>query len=248
MGDNAGGDDRLQESLLQSYRSLAALHEGADPHPVPEAHSFRLTSSPASRGSHVRSRIPSINNVNWRAVISVGLGSVGLVAALFPVLFLAAASAGLCGVITGLLAYRKAVDTTAVKGKRLSIVGMLAGMVSLALAVGGYSYVEANNDSPPHPLKDMVARADPADYEIDPVSCAVVDGQAQMSGTVTNRSERTRGFTVQGRVTDHRESRDLIGYATVLVLASGNTTTWSFDVGPVGDEVDCEVQEVFYFA
>lgn len=245
LGDNNGGDDQLQESLLASYRALAALREGAEPH------SLHLVGSAASREvrePRSRPRLPNINSVNWRAVISVGAGAVGLAASLFPVLFLATALAGLCGVVIGLLAYRKAIDTTAVKGKRLSIIGMLLSMVSLALALGGYAYVEANNDSAPHPLRDMAARADPVDYELGQVSCAVVDGQAQMSGTVTNRSDRTRGFTIQGSVADHDGGRDLIGYATVLVLSEGKTDEWSMTVGPVGEEVDCEVLEVFYFA
>jgi len=242
MGDKIGGDDRLQESLLQSYRALGALREGAAPQ------SLRLTTSTAPRESHTRPRLPSINSVNWKAVISVGAGIVGVVSALFPLLFLPTALAGLCATVIGLFAYRKATDTTAVKGKRLSIVGTLLGTVSLMLAIGGYAYVETNNDLAPHPLKDMAARADPADYELGQISCAAAAGQAEMSGTVTNRSDRTRGFTIQGSVADREKDREIIGYATVLVLASDQTTTWSFNIGPVGEEVDCEVLEVFYFA
>lgn len=168
---------------------------------------FRPTGEPGGSGPNPFGSTPP-GNGNGIATAAITCGLIGLLFAWMPVFVVIGATLAVLGLIFGIRGLKRSRRTGSGRGK--AITGIVSGAAGLGLSIVGIVLSVSM-------IREVVAFIEPGAVSSDVVACTVADGEIVVEATVTNLSERTRGYTV---------------YAVMRWPRVGDLVTTTDDVAP----------------
>lgn len=179
-------------------------------------------------GAHPSS--PSDTGKNGLATAALVCGLVGVVIAWMPFIVVGGIALAVVAIVLGVRGLRRSATDGA--GRGFAITGIVTGIVALALSVVGIILSVLL-------YQEIDEFIDPGRVTSEVTSCTIDGPSAIIEGTVTNRSDTTRGYTVFVNV-DDRTTAISIDDVPAGATVSWSTTTRAPERGDCDPDVDVQ--------
>ncbi|MFZ4718614.1 MAG: DUF2510 domain-containing protein [Ilumatobacteraceae bacterium] len=167
------------------------------------------------------------------AVAAFVIGLLSLLLGWVPLVAVLAAVGVVIALVFGIIGLRRSAAQQGY-GRGFAITGIVLAVLAIPVCVAGFVFTASV-------VREVSAFVDPGEYDLPRPTCVQDSGTMRVEGTITNRSDRTRTYTVVVELSSGGSVSDS-EYIPVENVAPGETRDWATEGVYFAD--DCAVRQV----